>query len=795
MPLTGGHANKFGNRYEGRWTVRCLIHLLMEEAECIHLEPVGSEGEGVEFCLERNGRREYHQVKRQQSGKGNWSIADLNRVGVLGSFYQKLEHLDSVCFFISTQSSPLSELAERARTANNCDEFLQYFSQSKSAVKDLASLKSRWSNAENYQELFDKLARTHFIAEGETHLQNTNNALLRFLVTGDPNNTAAVLAQFALDNINKSITAHDLWTFLEDRGIRPQDYSKDKSVVTSVKKIVGSYLDSFIPIQVDGEPITLIREEISALQDWVSVSKSRFAFLAGEAGSGKSAVSHQFVSEMAQKGLPVLAFRLDRMEPVANTRDLGRQLGELPDSPAVVLANLAKEHDCLLVIDQLDAVSQISGRHPHFFERVSELLHEAATYQNMRVLLVTRTFDLENDSRFSDIRKRFGDTPIITVGRLGDDQLNEVLTKLHIQPSLLTKKQRELLSLPLHLYLFTEVVQRQEDNLGWVVSAGALYERFWEFKRQRIKDVCGRDNNWSQVVRTLCQGMSRKQSLSLLWPALTEIEDTALAMVSEHVLVRDGNRIAFFHEGFFDYAFARHFVTEGQVLHKFLIEEGQDLFRRGQVRQVLFYLRDNDRQDYLTQLSTLLNIDGIRFHIQKLVFQLLRMVQEPQKDEWNIISSFLAWPKNEYGQAALHAISGTPGWFDLLQEQGVLAEWLNSSNKECLEDIMWFLYSQVEHRPEPIIGLLQDKLKTSSEWNQRIFQFVRRLREVRKNRLLFEFYMEVWTLPEASHDADSYWSVLYSLEKTEPEWAVDALTHWLTHFMRSKTEHHGFSRG
>jgi len=65
MPLPGGAAEKFGNRYEGRWTVACLLDVMDERADSVRLEPPGLEGQGVEFWITKRGIREYHQVKRQ----------------------------------------------------------------------------------------------------------------------------------------------------------------------------------------------------------------------------------------------------------------------------------------------------------------------------------------------------------------------------------------------------------------------------------------------------------------------------------------------------------------------------------------------------------------------------------------------------------------------------------------------------------------------------------------------------------------------------------------------------------
>ena len=46
MPLPGGAAEKFGNRYEGRWTVARLLDVMDEKADSIRLEPPGPEEQG-----------------------------------------------------------------------------------------------------------------------------------------------------------------------------------------------------------------------------------------------------------------------------------------------------------------------------------------------------------------------------------------------------------------------------------------------------------------------------------------------------------------------------------------------------------------------------------------------------------------------------------------------------------------------------------------------------------------------------------------------------------------------------
>ena len=42
MPLPGGPTDKFGNRYEGRWTVLQMAEVLDERADSLRLEPPGA---------------------------------------------------------------------------------------------------------------------------------------------------------------------------------------------------------------------------------------------------------------------------------------------------------------------------------------------------------------------------------------------------------------------------------------------------------------------------------------------------------------------------------------------------------------------------------------------------------------------------------------------------------------------------------------------------------------------------------------------------------------------------------
>ena len=66
MPLSGGPANKFGNRYELWWTVSQLIRILDGEAESVRIE--APTADKAEFVLIAGGPQRASSGKTQPWG-------------------------------------------------------------------------------------------------------------------------------------------------------------------------------------------------------------------------------------------------------------------------------------------------------------------------------------------------------------------------------------------------------------------------------------------------------------------------------------------------------------------------------------------------------------------------------------------------------------------------------------------------------------------------------------------------------------------------------------------------------
>lgn len=258
MPLPGGPSDKAGNQYELMWTVLRMIDAMRDQADSISIEPFPPDGAGAEFILIRKGRREHHQVKRQQSGKGHWTIRDV--AGVLGHARRKLIDPQANFVFVSMEAAAeLRELCEAAATVSSFAAFKAAFLTAGTRLGPFRNLREVWRCDD--EGAFALLPRITVKTIEESLLRDMVDALLSPLVGGVPTSLRDVLALFALDSVHRTLTAHDLWRHLENRGHRPLDWARDATVTAAVSALNERYLAH----QLDIGGITIPRAEAKAI--------------------------------------------------------------------------------------------------------------------------------------------------------------------------------------------------------------------------------------------------------------------------------------------------------------------------------------------------------------------------------------------------------------------------------------------------------------------------------------------------------------------------------------------------
>ena len=785
MTRAGGPADKYGNRFEGRWTIHCLTELLRGVAEKIVLEPPGEAGEGVEFVLWRDGKAEHHQVKGGRS-RGQWTIQRLSREGVLENFKSKLRG-DPKCVCILVTESPADELHEltvRARESSSGRDLADRLSDP--LMRALQRLQAAWPGL-TADELVAALARVRNVQWSEEALKTLLSTELEGLIQGSPGATLSVIAQFALDRLSGTVIAGDLWTHLKGEGLRPVNWLQDTSVAQALSDAAQRYLRPHRDEAILGSAIP--RAEASEVLQLLSGETPRVVLVTGKGGIGKSGLAAQVVETLLRDGYPVLPLRSDLLKPTQLPEDVGKQVG-LPGSPVSVLGVLAAGRRSVLVLDQLDSVSLTSGRHPEFWHCLREIIDGARCQQEMSVLIVCRRFDLENDDRLRALSAQSGGPAIvIEVGPFANETVNQVVSAAGLAADSLRPSQRALLAVPLHLRLLTLMAAESEKRGLHFDSARDLFDRFWEHKRQRIAQrAAPRTIRWAETLEAICELMSEAESLSVARARLDRFADEIPMFISEHVLVEDAQRVAFFHQAFFDYVFARGFRARQTDLLDYLLGADQGLFRRGQVRQVLAYGREEDNTRYLRDLGSMLGDHRIRFHIKRAALDWLTTVSSPWLEEWAILERALE-SGGDIRRHILNLVAGSPAWFDLVYDQGTVARWLSADEEERINEAVSVLGRVQRTRPARVAESLTPYVDKSQDWNRRLW-WLTSWAELGTDRAFFDFFLRLLhsgvldDLRGPIAVNSDFWALVYPLPEKRPDWACELIGAYLDRRLR-----------
>ena len=231
---------------------------------------------------------------------------------------------------------------------------------------------------------------------------------------------------------------------LATHGVAPRDLDRDATVVRLVADSADAYLAHLRPLYIGGHELHCPEADAAAGH----LDDGRRTILAGAAGAGKSVVAGQVVAIARHRQWPVRVVSADRLPDASTTTQLGVELG-LPDSPGTVLAAVAAGGDALLVIDQLDAISVTSGRHPERLGLVNDLLREVRSYPNLRVLLACRQFDIDNDRALRAVADE-DNAAVVGIGTLNEQQIRAGLADAGLTAPVPARLMR-LLAVPLHL--------------------------------------------------------------------------------------------------------------------------------------------------------------------------------------------------------------------------------------------------------------------------------------------------------------------------------------------------------
>jgi hypothetical protein len=255
-------------------------------------------------------------------------------------------------------------------------------------------------------------------------------------------------------------------------------------------------------------------------------------------------------------------------------------------------------------------------------------------------------------------------------------------------------------------------------------------------------------------------------------------EPYAEAMVSAHVLTRDSSQLAFCHESFFDYAFARTFIgRRGSV--RALLALDQLLFRRGQVRQILAHERLTPGNQYRQDLAYLLQDQSVRFHIKDVVVSWLSDVS-PTMDEWALVEAVLLDEDHPLFRRAWGTLTAVD-WFKFADARGFVEHRLRAEDNLTVR--MASILAAIGKVLPERVGEMLSPFIDEPNWWERIGSVISNS-DICASRDLFDLllrWIDRWgrLTDPTEHSVAILGHISSELTKTRPDWICELVGRFL----------------
>lgn len=359
------------------------------------------------------------------------------------------------------------------------------------------------------------------------------------------------------------------------------------------------------------------RKEIDILCKWVKEElqekESCVKLLVGNAGMGKSVIIKKVIQRLNADGIRCFAIKADKLQT-----PIGYSSNEHLELLRNTFSSLIQEKRAVLIIDQIDALSQYINSDRSKLENITAIIRlfsDDKNMRNVRIIVSCRSFDLDFDPKLSLL----GREPQIKLGLLSKDNVEKVLDRLKAGLyNELDAKTLSVLQTPQHLNLFCRVYvknKRKDYN-----SITELYDELWQ-QTIGLTEVKINKEVAEKILYDLALKIYDDETLTPQWDYDTSELREANYLISEGVIEQIDNRASFFHQSMYDYVFARYYKKEKRSLIQDLLEKKkhQGIFMRSTVNFVLDYERTKNEKQYKEDVNAILFSGKIRTHIQLML--------------------------------------------------------------------------------------------------------------------------------------------------------------------------------
>ncbi len=440
------------------------------------------------------------------------------------------------------------------------------------------------------------------------------------------------------------------------------------------------------------------RQQQKELEKFVdSNDEDNIALLAGDAGTGKSVLTKQLLVWQNERSIPTLAIKADYNQ-FSSIGELEKILGLSLSLEETIKYLIQVYGKMVVIIDQIDALSLTLSKDRHDLELYKHLINILASIKGLRIIISCREYDLNYDTFLQPLTKHHK----IRIGQLENEQVKEIVEAKGVKYEYLNQFTKDLLRVSLHLSIFCDVYTVKQDANFTTIND--LYERLWDkyisAKHSKIKT-----SELQNALKDISYRMYDRQELTIESKRFEDNHGQALAHLESSGLIKKAGekKIQFFHQSFFDYAYARSYVNDGRHLYEDIVEQHQGFFTRARVKQVLDYLRSADVDEYKINVKHILTGGNYKTHIKFLVLNALTFQPNPSEDEKRVFDKVIKPNRLFYSNFIDYVWSGP--WLDYLIDKGYIKEMFDSKDEELIAKLSSVAYRRAENY-EPIVKML-----------------------------------------------------------------------------------------
>ncbi|MEM6484392.1 MAG: hypothetical protein AAF662_05350 [Pseudomonadota bacterium] len=556
------------------------------------------------------------------------------------------------------------------------------------------------------------------------------------LVFSDPDGLVRELQNVARTRYRETIDQVKLIQIIQDKGFTLSDLTLDQSLGSKLNTHNEYFRKAVAPLLIDGQ--RLDRPQTNQVMEVSDRQDCRLVLLHGDGGSGKTGILYEFTEKLAEQGRPYLAVSMTDesfLHRIENQTADNRHLV----NPVAALQAIACGQTAWLILDQLDALRWTSQHDPRALEYIRRVIRQIGQTDNLRLVTACRSFDLRDDQRlaalfeFPNSKQIDHDRVVerIEVSPLSNNEIQKVLSRHGHTLAALTDRQKVLLSNPQHLWVLTRLYE--QGQTPDYTTAADLNGTFWRWFRDEQLNPELRSAFADDFIPALFR--ANEDGASTQIPATLYNQQSTLCgcMLSSGILIEtsqpgaSGRRsFRFAHQSHHDYLIGEQMAADLYDAKDSIADwclAHDDLFRRNQLRHYMELLAADGGDRITDDIASILEHRGVRFHLKKIALQTLELIDAPTLRQRRLYLGFIEDATLRPHLLAMASARGV--WAQVLHNEGLFAEWANSTDDRRRRDACTILHSRLHENPgflfEVIGSVAPDK---ADQCRDEIYNFI-----------------------------------------------------------------------